>query len=122
MVDFLVLVWLLSLVGVVLGAINLFKAKRKGKTKFTSKQAKTILITSIVISFISFISIGVLTPSVEKTPNNTVTLNSIENQELMREYQIFGPPVLLIYNKGELKSQITGLISSDELLKSLSQI
>ena len=48
--------------------------------------------------------------------------NSIENQELMREYQIFGPPVLLIYNKGELKSQITGLISSDELLKSLSQI
>ena len=81
MVDFLVLVWLLSLVGVVLGAINLFKAKRKGKTKFTSKQAKTILITSIVISFISFISIGVLTPSVEETPNNTVTLNSIENQE-----------------------------------------
>ena len=48
--------------------------------------------------------------------------NSIENQELMREYQIFGPPVLLIYNKGELKSQITGLVSSDELLKSLSQI
>ncbi|WP_096015991.1 protein-disulfide reductase DsbD [Campylobacter lanienae] len=48
--------------------------------------------------------------------------NSIENQELMREYQIFGPPVLLIYNKGELKSQITGLVSSDELLKSLNQI
>lgn len=48
--------------------------------------------------------------------------NTKENKELMKEYKIFGPPVLLIFNKGELKSQITGLISADELLKRLNQI
>lgn len=48
--------------------------------------------------------------------------NTKENKELIKEYKIFGPPVLLIFNKGELKSQITGLISADELLKRLNQI
>ncbi|WP_086224533.1 protein-disulfide reductase DsbD [Campylobacter devanensis] len=48
--------------------------------------------------------------------------SSPENEELMREYQIYGPPVLLIYNNGELKSQITGLISPNELLQRLNQI
>lgn len=51
-----------------------------------------------------------------------LTKPSPDNDELMREYQIYGPPVLLIYNKGELKSQITGLISPDELLQRLNEI
>lgn len=51
-----------------------------------------------------------------------LTHNSKENQEITKEYKIFGPPVLLIYDKGELKSQITGLISSENLLKILNQI
>ncbi|WP_086236689.1 protein-disulfide reductase DsbD [Campylobacter porcelli] len=51
-----------------------------------------------------------------------VSQNSIENQELMKEYQIFGPPVLLIYNNSQLKYQITGLITPEELLEKLNQI
>lgn len=73
---------------------NIFKPKEKQtkKAKFTGQQLKGFLIASIVISFVSFIGIGVTAPPVEETDNNnsSITENSnnediIENETVIEE-------------------------------------
>lgn len=96
--DFLLMVWFLSLIGIVVGGINLFRAKRNEKEKFTFKkikkifrakrnektkitlkQAKTLFLVSIIVSFISFIGVGITAPSVEETSNNAINNTVLED-------------------------------------------
>lgn len=96
--DFLLMVWFLSLIGIVVGGINLFRAKRNEKEKFTFKkikkifrakrnektkitlkQAKTLFWVSIIVSFISFIGVGITAPSVEETSNNAINNTVLED-------------------------------------------
>lgn len=62
---------------------NIFKPKEKQakKAKFTGQQLKGFLIASIVISFVSFIGIGVTAPPVEETDNNNSSITENSNNE-----------------------------------------
>ena len=46
-----------------------------------------------------------------------VSENSPLQLEIMKEFNVFAPPVLIFFDKGERRDKITGYITSDELLK-----
>lgn len=48
-----------------------------------------------------------------------LTQNSEEQRRIMKEFQIFGPPVLIFFNEGKEIARFTGFIGADELLKKL---
>jgi len=68
---------------------NIFKSKENQtkKSRFTGQQLKGFLIASIVISFVSFIGIGVTAPPVENNYNNdtTITENNDNQQNNITE-------------------------------------
>lgn len=77
--DFLLMVWILSLIGTSLGGINLFRAKRNKKTKFTIKQSKTLLWASLIVLLVNIIVTGVTVPPSENTSNNIINNVGQEN-------------------------------------------
>ncbi|ELY7257275.1 protein-disulfide reductase DsbD [Campylobacter upsaliensis] len=46
-----------------------------------------------------------------------VSENNAAQLEIMKEFEVFAPPVLIFFDKGERRDKITGYITSDELLK-----
>ena len=48
-----------------------------------------------------------------------VSENNNEQIKTMKEFNVFGPPVLIFFENGKEKLKITGFISADDLLKKL---
>ena len=86
MSDFFGLMFLVSCAGIVAGGIKLFKEKRNKAKKVTHKQAKTVLIVSVIISLISFIGIGT-TPLEEANNKNEIVSENTTNNEKNTEQE-----------------------------------
>lgn len=50
-----------------------------------------------------------------------LTQNSDKDLEIMKEFGVFGPPVLIFFEKGKENLRITGFISADDLLQKLEK-
>ncbi|EAJ0909275.1 thioredoxin fold domain-containing protein, partial [Campylobacter jejuni] len=48
-----------------------------------------------------------------------VSENNNEQIKTMKEFNVFGPPVLIFFENGKEKLKITGFISADDLLKKI---
>ena len=79
MADFLSLVWLATIVAIIYFARSMSKGKKNKETKFSYEKSKKFLIISIVVSFISFIGIGITALPVENTTSNN-TVNNVVNE------------------------------------------
>ena len=50
-----------------------------------------------------------------------LTQNSDKDLKIMKEFGVFGPPVLIFFEKGKENLRITGFISADDLLQKLEK-
>ena len=105
MVDFLVIVWLLSIVAISVIAVKLNKIKKNKVEKDDSLKKKliTTLIISCIVSFITFIGIGTSEPISEE---NNVNSENVANEEIIEENIVLVNEIKYVQENLEKENEI----------------